>query len=52
MKILKPGEPCPCCGMPIKDGLTREKLLSLSYLAEGKTMLEAVEMFEEELNGQ
>ena len=33
MTILKPGDPCPCCGQPIK---TRDpdKLLLLSQLAE------------------
>ena len=34
-KLLKPGDPCPCCGQPI---LTHDpdKLLLLSLLAERK----------------
>lgn len=31
-KILKPGDPCPCCGMPIKTG-DPDKLLALNWLA-------------------
>lgn len=50
MRILKPGDPCPCCGQPIKDGLTREKILLLSYIAEGKTMLGVAGMFKEDLH--
>lgn len=49
MRILKPGEPCPCCGQPIKEGLTTEKMMFLSYIAEGKTMLGVAGMFEEDL---
>ena len=52
MRILKPGDPCPWCGMPIREGLTREKMLLLSYMAEGRTILEVAGMFEEELNEQ
>lgn len=52
MRVLKPGEPCPCCGVPIKEGPTMEKLLLLSYIAEGKQMLAVAGMFEEELNEQ
>lgn len=51
MRILKPGEPCPCCGEPLKEGLSREKILLLSYIAEGKPILEIAGMFEEDLNG-
>ena len=52
MRILKPGDPCPCCGEPIKEGLSREKMLLLNYLAEGKTVVEIAGMFEEDLNEQ
>ena len=31
-KFLKPGDPCPCCGMPIKTG-DPDKLLALNWLA-------------------
>lgn len=32
-KILKPGDPCPCCGMPIKTD-DPDRLLALNWLAE------------------
>lgn len=53
MRILKPGDPCPCpcCGKPIREGLSTEKILLLSYIAEGKTMLAVAGMFEEDLDG-
>lgn len=41
MRILKPGEPCPCCGTPIRD-LPRWKLLLLSYIAEGLSLMDAI----------
>ena len=25
MRLLKPGDPCPCCGQPIKEGLPRRR---------------------------
>lgn len=31
-KLLKPGDPCPCCGMPIKTN-DPDKLLVLNWLA-------------------
>lgn len=31
MEILKPGDPCPCCGQPIKT-TDPEALLLLSYI--------------------
>ena len=34
MKMLKPGDPCPCCGEPIPEGLDWETMLLLSYIAE------------------
>lgn len=34
MKLLKPGDPCPCCGRPLKEGLPMETVLMLSLLAE------------------
>lgn len=42
MRILKPGEPCPCCGTPIREDLPRWKLLLLSYIAEGLSLMDAV----------
>lgn len=41
MRILKPGEPYPCCGQPIKEGLSTETMILLSWLQEGKELLEA-----------
>lgn len=41
MKLLKPGDPCPCCGRPIKEGLSTEKILLLSYIAEGIALAKA-----------
>lgn len=42
MRILKPGEPCPCCGQPIRDDLPRWRLLFLSYIAEGLSLMDAI----------
>lgn len=41
MRILNPGELCPCCGMPIKEGLPVETIILLSWLQEGKELLAA-----------
>lgn len=41
MKLLKPGDPCPCCGRPIKEGLSTENILLLSYIAEGIALAKA-----------
>ena len=41
MRILKPGDPCPCCGQPIKEGLSTETMILLSWLQEGKDLLAA-----------
>ena len=40
-QILKPGDPCPCCGQPIKEGLPTETIMLLSWLQEGKDLLAA-----------
>lgn len=42
MRILKPGAPCPCCGQPIKEGLSTETIMLLSWLQEGKELREAL----------
>lgn len=47
MKLLKPGEPCPCCGQPLKEGLSTETMMLLSWLAEGKALAEAAEGWNE-----
>ena len=49
MKILKPGDPCPCCGRPIKEGLPTDTMILLSWLAEGMTLRQAMENWEEKL---
>ena len=41
MKLLKPGDPCPCCGRPIKEGLPTETMIFLSWLAEGMALCRA-----------
>lgn len=41
MKLLKPGDPCPCCGEPIKPGLPTETMVLLSWLAEGVALCRA-----------
>lgn len=35
MRIPKPGDPCPCCGQPIKEGLSVDKITLLSYIQYG-----------------
>lgn len=42
MRILKPGEPCPCCGQPIPANQPKWKLLLLSYVAEGMSLMDAI----------
>lgn len=42
MRILKPGEPCPCCGEPIPANQPKWKLLLLSYVAEGMSLMDAI----------
>lgn len=41
MRILNPGDPCPCCGQPIKEGLSTETMILLSWLQERKDLLAA-----------
>ena len=38
MRLLNPGDPCPCCGQPIKEGLPTETMVLLSWLAEGMAL--------------
>ena len=47
MKLLKPGDPCPCCGQPIKEGLPPGTMIFLSWLAEGMTLRTAAKMGED-----
>lgn len=49
MKILKPGDPCPFCGTPIREGLPTKTMILLSWLAEGMTLRQAMESWEEKL---
>ena len=49
MKILKPGDSCPCCGTPIREGLPTDTMILLSWLAEGMTLRQAMENWEEKL---
>lgn len=41
MKVLKPGDACPCCGEPLKEGDPTETILLLSWIAGGMSLLEA-----------
>ena len=45
MKILRPGDPCPCCGQPLTTR-DRKTLLLLSEIAEGRppTLEELLEL--------
>ena len=47
MRLLKPGEPCPCCRKPIKEGLPAELMLYLSWLAEGMQLEKTSKGWEE-----
>lgn len=52
MKLLKPRDPCPCCGRPIPEGLSAKRMLFLSWFAERATIKTAVEtMAAEETKG-
>lgn len=42
MKILKAGDPCPCCGRPIPAGLPEWKMVVLGYIAEGMALHDAI----------
>lgn len=46
MKILRAGDPCPCCGRPILEGLPEKRMLLLSWLAEGIALKKAMESVE------
>ena len=48
MKLLKPGDPCPCCGRPIKDGLPEDVMLALSQIAHYRRALERTQNWEDE----
>ena len=43
MKLLKPGDPCPCCGRPIQEGLPAGTMIFLSWLAEGMAIRNVVQ---------
>ena len=49
MKLLKPGDPCQCCGRPIKEGLSTKTMILLSWLAEGMSLKQAMENWEDNL---
>ena len=48
MKLLKPGDSCPCCGRPIKEKLPTGTMLFLSWLAEGVALREAAKSGEDD----
>lgn len=41
MRLLKPGDLCPCCGEPIQEGLPTDTMIFLSWLAEGMALRQA-----------
>ena len=47
MKLLKAGDPCPCCGRTIKEGLPTGTMIFLSWLAEGMALREAAKSGED-----
>lgn len=47
MKLLNPGDPCPCCGRPIKEGLPTGTMIFLSWLAEGMALRKAAKTWED-----
>ena len=47
MKLLKPGDPCPCCGRPIQEGLPAGTMIFLSWLAEGMALRHAAKSGED-----
>lgn len=47
MKLLKPGDPCPCCGQPLNEGLPTTTMIYLSWLAEGMELMEATKEMED-----
>lgn len=42
MRILKPGDPCPCCGQPVQEGLPTENIMLLSYIQLGMELRETL----------
>ena len=52
MRILKPGDPCPCCGQPLPEGLPAKQMLYISWVAEGMTLGSLAEAMEEEADAQ
>lgn len=42
MRILKSGDPCPCCGQPTKEGLSTDKIILLSYIQYGLELRESL----------
>ena len=52
MKILKPGDLCPCCGQPIPEGLPAWNMVLLGYIAEGMALYDAKATAEQGEGGQ
>lgn len=42
MRILKPGDPCPCCGRPIPDNTAPAAMMVLSYIQYGMDLRRAL----------
>ena len=41
VKLLRPGDPCPCCGLPLRYDLEQEIMEELSRIADYKARLDA-----------
>lgn len=42
MRILKPGDPCPCCGQPVPEDTAVETIYLLSWIRHGMELREAL----------
>lgn len=47
MRMLKPGDPCPCCGKPIREGTPAETIHLLSWIQYGLELREALRIPDE-----
>lgn len=48
MRLLKPGDPCPCCGKPIREGTPAEIICRLSWIQYGLELREALKGADED----
>ena len=48
MNVLRPGDPCPCCGSPIPADVPEETLMLLCFVARMKESVETTQKWEED----